>query len=830
MKLRTQLAAISTLLATIGIDAATPPKAPMNSARLQLAISKLNVLSSALYIAAHPDDENTAMLAYLSDEKLARTAYLSVTRGDGGQNLIGSEKGELIGLLRTEELMEARQIDGAEQFFTRAIDFGYSKSPEETLQIWGKQSVLSDMVWVIRHFRPDVLITRFPTNGAGGHGQHTASAILAAEAFNAAGDPTRFPEQLKHVQPWKPKRLLHNNWRPNLQDRPATAPKLIQVDLGRYNPLLGKSYTEIAADSRSMHKSQGFGSAERRGSIPNYLENLAGEAPVRDEIFDGIDTTWARVPGGAALSTLFARVKADFDPANPSGIMPLLLEAHRELERLKTNPWAAAKQRELLEVIRASAGLWIEAIASKPLLVAGAESSITATVVKRSDVPMRLETVGLAYGNPSQSVNLSLKNNEPVKVEVAIKLPAELGTTNPYWLDATLRKGTYEVTDLTIVGMPANRPALPVMVTLASGSDTLFYEVPAVYRRTDPVRGEQYRDVVIAPSASLNFRNKVLLFSDRTPKIVAVTVQSHQEKELSGELRLVVPSGWSVSPEVVPVSIKSASEQPRLSFTVTPPVAASSGLLTADLKIGDQHFTRSVVNVDYPHITPQTTFPTAVMRLVRADVKIGKSRVGYVAGSGDDVAEALSQIGYSVSMITDEELSGESLSKYDVIVTGIRAYNTRRALGQSQTRLLDYVKNGGRVVVQYNTAQELLVPNPAPFPLKMSNERVTTEDAAVTILDPANKLLSTPNKISAADFDGWVQERGLYFPSEWDAAFSPLLAMNDPGEPERRGSLLVAPYGKGLFIYTGLSFFRQLPAGVPGAYRLFANLVAAERR
>jgi len=329
------------LLVALPLDATTPPKAPMNSARLQLAISKLNVLSSALYIAAHPDDENTAMLAYLSDEKLARTAYLSVTRGDGGQNLIGAEKGELIGLLRTEELMEARQIDGAEQFFTRAIDFGYSKSPEETLQIWGKDHVLSDVVWVIRRFRPDVLITRFPTNGGGGHGQHTASALLAAEAFDAAGDPTRFPEQLKYVQPWKPKRLFHNNWRPQLQDRPATAPKLIQVDLGLYNPLLGKSYTEIAADSRSMHKSQGFGSAERRGSIPNYLESLAGEAPVRDEIFDGIDTTWSRVPGGGAVSAIFDKVKATFEPANPSTIMPLLLEANRELERLKANPRAA---------------------------------------------------------------------------------------------------------------------------------------------------------------------------------------------------------------------------------------------------------------------------------------------------------------------------------------------------------------------------------------------------------------------------------------------------------------------------------------------------------
>src|SRR5437763_6433538 len=445
--------------------------APPDAAETELSLRQLGVVGSVLYVGAHPDDENTALLAYLARGRGVRTAYLSLTRGDGGQNLLGTEKGELLGLVRTQELLAARRIDGAEQFFTRAIDFGFSKSPEEALRIWGHDEVLSDVDCAIRRFRPDVIITRFPTTGEGGHGHHTASAILAVEAFDAAGDPARFPEQLKYVEVAKPKRLLWNslNFRPG--EKPKDADKLLSVDVGAFNPLLGKSYTEIAADSRTMHKSQGQGTPARRGSARNYFVHIKGE-PATKDLFDGVDLTWRRVRGGEAVGQILSEAAQKYDASNPQAILPLLVRAYALLSNMETSktpadPLVFEKRKELGEVIRACAGLFIEATASEPYATPGGQVKITTTLVNRSDFPLRLVDLGLLGSGPT-SANAELKNNQTVTQELTQTAPGDY--SQPYWLRKEPGKGLYTVKDQTLIGAPENSPPLEPLVSIAANN------------------------------------------------------------------------------------------------------------------------------------------------------------------------------------------------------------------------------------------------------------------------------------------------------------------------------------------------------------------------
>ena len=828
-------------LFTQGVRAQTP--AAPSAAETQLALKKLSVLGSVLYVAAHPDDENTALLAYLANERGVRTAYLSVTRGDGGQNLIGTEKGALLGLLRTQELLAARRIDGAEQFFTRAVDFGFTKSPEESLRIWGHEAALADVVWVIRRFRPDVVITRFPTTGEGGHGQHTASAILAREAFDAAGDSTRFPEQLRDVQIWKPKRLLWNVFS-RQGERPKDADKMLSADVGAFNALLGKSYTEIAAQSRSQHKSQGFGSAERRGPSVNYFAHLTGEE-ARGDIFDGVDLSWRRVAGGEAVGQILVEAKQKFDPENPQAILPLLVRAHREVSKLLTRPekepttpdsaerlLLVAKLSQLDAAIRACAGLWLEAVAAEPYATPGGTARITTTLVNRSDFPMRLESVRvLGLGVKQNVVKAELKNNAPVTAAFDATVPETAKISQPYWLVEEPSEGLFAVGDQQLVGQPGGDVSLAVVTIIAGGQDKLTFFVPLQYRQLDRVRGELYRPFQIAPAASVGLEERVLVFPDLQPKRVRVTVRSNTAQTVSGTLRARLPAGWGVTPAEVPVTLKGKDDEFRATFTVTPSASASAGRLAAEFETGGQRLTRGLVELDYPHITPQAFFPAAEARLVRVDVRRRGASVGYIMGSGDEIPEALRQVGYEVALLSDDELENADLSKFDAVIAGVRAYNTRAALRRQQKRLLAYVEAGGTFVVQYNTSDRALEGfQLGPYPFKLSQERVTVEAAPVTLLLPTDALLNTPNKITDADFEGWVQERGLYFPSEWDTKYQPLFASHDPGETDKRGSTLVARHGKGTYIYTSLSWFRQLPAGVPGAYRLFVNLISAGKK
>jgi LmbE family N-acetylglucosaminyl deacetylase len=825
--LRTQMG-LTTLVFVLGATAAvslhgqTPPLPDAAGRRIEL--EKLTVVGSALYVAAHPDDENTALLAWLAKGRKVRTGYLSLTRGSGGQNLIGTEQGDLLGVLRTQELLAARRIDGAEQFFTRAVDFGYSKGPEETLRIWGRDAVLSDIVWVIRKFRPDVIITRFPGTGAGGHGHHTASAILAAEAFSAAADAQRFPEQLAYVKPWQAKRLLWNvfSWGP--PQPPGAHSGELSVDLGAYDPVLGESYAELAATSRSMHKSQGFGSSPRRGSLLNYFKLTAGE-PARSDIFDGVDLTWTRITGGEHVGDLLAKAAAAYSDEDPTAAVPALLDALAAMDRLPPNPWVPVKRRELLDVIQACTGLWVQAVTDAPSVSPGNDVTVELSAVNRSTMPLTLVRVEPSLGAATE-VGAALPDNQVVTRKVTIAVPPATPYSQPYWLRQSHGNGLYVVTDQALIGRAEGPPPLSVTFVVRVGRQELTFTVPVVQMWTDPVEGERTRDLPVVPRVTVNLEAPVLIFPGVASKTVRAIVRAH-EPAVSATVRLAVPSGWRVQPEVIPIAFDKAGEDRTVHFTITPPPSAATGELVAFVRNGGaEEPARSLVRVDHPHIFPQTLLPPASTKLVRVEAARPVQRIGYVMGPGDEVPEILRQLGFEVTLLSDDQLEGGDLGTFDAVVVGVRAYNTRRVLAEVEQRLLSYVESGGTLVVQYDTNRHLVTDQLGPYPFAISHDRVTDETAPVEILDPTSALVNRPLAITPADFEGWVQERGLYFPDSWDPRYSTLFSMADPGESPTKGALLYTHYGKGFYVYTGLAFFRQLPAGVPGAIRLFVNLLA----
>jgi LmbE family N-acetylglucosaminyl deacetylase len=803
------------------IAAVHNPYATLNGAELRLAIAKLQVLGSVLYIGAHPDDENTALIAFLAKDRLYDTAYLSLTRGDGGQNLLGSEKSEQLGLIRTQELLAARRIDGGRQFFTRAIDFGFSKSADETLAIWNRRQVLSDMVWIIRRFQPDVIMSRFPANGDGGHGHHTASAILAKEAFLAAADPQQFSEQLTQVAPWQAKRLLWNGWRLEANQ----AAQAITLDIGGFNPLLGKSYTEIAGESRSMHKSQGFGSAERRGTRLEYFVVQAGEPATRD-IYENINSDWSRVPGGSECNEKINKILQNFDEARPEKSLPALLDLEQAISKLPANRWSEQKLKDLHQIIRMAAGLWLDAVSDDFRAVAGKSLNLTASAVLRSTTAVKLCAVRMPFRQQDSTLQITLKPQEPLEIKSRIDVPGSESISQPYWLTQPPDKGTYRLDGADRIGEPEPFAPMQALFTLGFGDRTITLAVPLSYRWTDPVEGENYRDVLITPPITATLDRSLYVFNDEQSKTVRVRVHNHAEKS-QGNIMLQLPDGWKATPNSQPFVLDGKDAEQELTFTLLPSSAAVTGQLEVKLKTDTGTWDRDMGTIRYPHIPTQTWFPSCSSRLVRLPRIHADRKIGYVMGSGDDIPELLQQLGYPVTLLTDQDLTDSNLDAFQVIITGVRAYNTRPVLKQAYDKLMAFVKQGGIMIVQYNTNSRLATERIGPYPFRISRDRVTVEEAPVQVLLADDPLLNKPYKIQREDFDGWVQERGLYFADQWDGQYRALLSCNDPGEKERLGGMLVTRYGKGVFMFSAYAWFRQLPAGNPGAFKLFLNMVQA---
>ena len=801
------------------------PVESLNSSEIKIALKRLNTLGTVLYIAAHPDDENTAFLTYFNYAEHLRTGYLSLTRGDGGQNLIGDEQGDLLGVIRTQELLQARNIDGAEQFFSRAVDFGYSKTPDETLEKWGNEQILSDVVWVIRKFRPDVIVTRFPTSGLGTHGHHTSSALLADEAFNLAGDPNAFADQLKSVQPWQVKRMFWNAWTPALTSMGINPDTLIKINFGEYNNLLGRSYTEISAESRTMHKSQGFGSSGRRENLYNYFLPVEGE-PAKNNLFEGIDLSWNRVQGSEKVSKLLKQAEEEFDFENPAKIVLILTDAYQELQKLDDKYWVDIKSAELLTVIKSCAGIWAEAVTDENFLSPGSEIKVHAGFLARSDVQMTLKSIYIDYQQSDSTLNSKLIKGEMISVERNISIPQDATYSQPYWLEEGNHKDIYIVEDQNLIGLPkTDYPLYAKFETEINGTE-IDFRIPVFYRNNDPVKGEVYKRVEIVPEAVVNFDKSLYLVKNNEEKEISVFVRSIKGK-LSGTVKLFTEKGWSISPSDYNFSFSDKGQEQEFKFRIDSTDNNPSAIINAELEIEGKKLSKSLVIIDYPHIQPQMVLPNVEAKILKLDLqKNAVNKIAYVMGSGDKIPDLLRDLGFSVDVYTKEPLTAELLQNYDVVITGIRAYNTYQRLSTDQKNLLNFVENGGTLIVQYNTLGDLIA-DPSPYFLKISRDRVTEEDSPVSILNKNHPVMKYPYQISEEDFIEWVQERGLYFPDEWDEKFIPLLEMNDAGEPPKDGSLLVTNYGKGIFIYTGISFFRQLPAGVDGAYRLFINLLSA---
>ncbi len=821
------------LIAIPTTSAQAPNK--MTSSEAYHSLRKLNFLGSALYIAAHPDDENTRLISYFSNEVHARAGYLSITRGDGGQNLIGPELLELLGVLRTEELLEARRIDGGEQFFTRAKDFGYSKHPEETLRIWDKKAVLGDVVQTIRQFRPDVIINRFNHRTPGEtHGHHTASALLSMEAFDLANDPRAYPEQLATSATWQPKRLFFNTgwWFYGSPENFEKADKsnMSQVDIGLYYPVLGLSNNEIASMASSQHLSQGFGRMSSRGSEQEYLELLKGDMSKTGKInlFEGINTTWSRVAGGEAVGKLLEAVEADFHFEDPSIHLPQLLEAFTELQKVTDDYWRTFKSKELLNLITGVTGLYLEASAEAPYTNPGNSTKIQVEALNRSGASMVLKSVTLyPTGTKSVEQNLPLTYNSKINLELDLTVPENTPYTSPYWLAEKGDLGMYRVTDLELIGKPETPRIFYAQFDLDIAGTPLRIEKPVIYHYSRPDKGELYQPFEILPEATASFKDKVLLFADGSPRQVPVTIKAHKDN-LEGEVQLCFSDRWKVDQEKKPFHIENKGDETTILFTLTPPEGEDESYISPIIRVNGKSLTQELITIAYDHIPTQSVLFPSEAKVVRLNIQRAGEHIGYIMGAGDEVPESLEEIGYTVHTIDPATIQKGSLDKYDAVVVGIRAYNVVPDLKFKQPYLLDYVYRGGNLVVQYNTAGrwDEAYEGIAPYPLKLSSDRVTDENSPVEILAKDNSLVNFPNAIDQHDFEGWVQERGLYFPNEWDPAFTPVLSMKDEGEEAMKGSLLVASYGKGHYIYTGLSFFRELPAGVPGAFKIFANMLS----
>jgi LmbE family N-acetylglucosaminyl deacetylase len=814
----------------ISLNGQAPDKP--TSGEIYRAIEKLNFLGSALYIAAHPDDENTRLISHLSNEVLARTAYLSLTRGDGGQNRIGPEIRELLGVMRTHELLQARKRDGGQQFFTRANDFGYSKHPDETFAIWNKKEVTSDVVRVIRKFKPDVIVNRFDHRTPGRtHGHHTGSAMLSVESFDLTGDKNVYPEQLKTLEIWQPKRIYFNTgwWFFGGRDKFDEADKshLIAVDIGGYLPHTGKSNNEIAAESRSQHKSQGFGSTGTRGSQMEYLEVVKGPLPENNEnIFDGVNTKWSRVKKGAHITDLIDDVLANYNFNKPFESVPALLNVRNEIQNVHDDHWKGIKLAEIDAIIIASTASFIEFKSEEEFINPGEDLSFRLEAVNRSPIPIAITNIRSSTIGLDTTINLVLSENENNRIEIIQPTTKDLPFTSPYWLNESGTLGMYAVKDVKLRGRPENPRPVVFDIDLDVNGSTFTIQKELIYKYNDPVKGEVYRPFSVLPEVAVNLDQKVMIFSDETPQQVTVKVKSFSDNVV-GKLEICHDDKWKVEPLHQDVILTKKNQEAFYTFRITPPPGEDSKLISPLLK-ADKNiaFHKEMIEIDYDHIPYQTVIRNSESSVVKLDIKKEGQKIAYIEGAGDEVAKGLRQIGYDVDEFHPDEIAAGTLDGYDACLVGIRAFNVHRSMRVKNDILFDYARNGGTVIIQYQTNRGLRGDIVSPISLELGRDRVTDEHSEVEFINPSHPVLNTPNKLTKKDFEGWVQERGLYFPKEWGEEYETVLGMNDKGQEQTKSSILIAKYGKGNYVYTGISFFREMPAGVPGAYRLLANLIS----
>ncbi|MBI4622951.1 MAG: PIG-L family deacetylase [Verrucomicrobia bacterium] len=813
---------------------------PTSPAAIQQELRSFATLGSALYVAAHPDDENTALITYLARGRGYRTAYLSVTRGDGGQNEIGPEFGEKLGLARTHELLAARRLDGGRQFFTRAIDFGFTKDVGETLRIWDRQHVLGDVVRVIRQFRPDVVIAGFsPVQTPGQHGQHVASAVLAIEAFKLAGDPKAYPEHLTDgLTPWQPKRVLQNTRFGGRGGKggggggAGANPAGLRIEAGGNDPVTGESFAAIASRSRGQHKTQGFGNfgaaAGGSGGPRQETFNLIDGEPATNDILDGVDATFGRLPGGREIAKLAADTIAQFKTADPSASVPALLTIRAKLAALPADPVVTDKRAQLDRILQACLGLSVASTTASAEVVPGEKFGLRHSAALRANTPVRwieVRCAGAALG-----IGEALTAGQPASRESSHVLPLQTAVSQPYWLREEGTAGLFRVDETKLIGRPESPPAFPVEFVFEVGGQTLVVATEPVQLIAGAPPAQARRPLTVIPPVSLAFPFEVALFAPGAAKPVVVEVTGARAGA-AGTLRLEAPAAWKVSPASQSFKLAKVGDKGRFTFTVTAPAQAASASLTATAEVGGARFNNGRVEFNYAHLPVQLLQPPERLKVAAFELAIRGRKVGYLPGAGDSVAASLEQMGYAVTPLTGADLTPEKLRGLDAVVIGVRAFNERTDLAANLPGLFAWVEAGGTAIAQYNRPSGNLRVPLAPYELAIAGSapqlRVTDETAPVAFLAPEHPALNVPNTITEADFAGWVQERGAYFPSSWDEAhFKPLLAMSDPGEPPLKGSVLIARHGKGHYVYTGVAFFRQLPAGVPGAYRLFANLVS----
>jgi len=795
---------------------------PANSATVYNEIAQLKNLTSVLYFAAHPDDENTRLLAWLVNDQHIPTAYLSLTRGDGGQNILGSEQGGALGLIRTHELLAAREMDGATQYFTRAIDFGFSKNPEETFKHWDEYLLTNDAVRVIRRFRPDVIICRFPPDSRAGHGQHSASAIIAAKAFKMAGDKLQFTDHFQYDPAWQPKRLLWNTYRFGRSN--TTSEDQFKIKVGNYSPLLGMGYGELAGISRSLHKSQGAGTPSVAGVQQEYFALVAGDT-MTNSLFDGIDITWNRV-GRPEIGEAIEDILKHYDFNDPAGSLPALLDLRKAIKSVKSKHWRTVKLKELDQAILNASGLMAEATTTVPQAVAGQMVPYSLRIITRSGLPVSLKAS--AYADEDSTLLAKDMTADSLYVfDRTYSIPKEQPLTQPYWMINPPLNDLFSVPNDTLIGMPETPNTLTVMVRLRIGDQNFKVPVPLSYKKLDPLKGDVVEQLRIVPPITIEPYAYLLLTQPDGSVRSSVRVHAY------GDVNNATLSFFGNNKKILSLpsfSLKANSDT-IIPFAITSAQAAkldNEYVLTMEIADNSKTYDKTLHLIQYEHLPTLQYFSTAAAKVIRNDWKVTAKKIGFIEGAGDYTVTLLRLAGLQVDILKDAELSDPAkLKGYDAIVTGVRAVNVEKRMSYWLPSLLQYVKNGGTLVMQYNNLQTLSTTNIGPYPFTLTSKRVTEEDAPVTILAPQARILNYPNKIKESDFQGWVQERGLYFADPWDTHYQTIFSMHDTGEQPLEGSTLYTDYGKGHYIYTSLSFFRQLPAGNKGAIRLFMNMLSA---